>query len=126
MERTYSRSSSWSVLYLIGARAHLQLHVTSRGGWLEFNCRVRVRDDFLETKMMIMESQLNSSRHTFDLADFDSDGRPLSPAFRADPFSPFFLSLLGLTPGVCLDCWCDMWVNSALVSALSGHLPWHR
>ena len=104
MERKYSGSSSWSVLYLIGAHARLQLHVTSRGGWRRFDCRVRVRDNFLETKMMKMERHLNSSRHTFDLADFDSDGRPLSPAFRAEPFTPFFFSLLGLAPVVCLGC----------------------
>src|ERR1700761_8177133 len=94
--RKYSRPSSWSVLYLISARARLQLHVTSRRGWRGLSCRVRVRDNFLETKMMRTESRLNGSRHTFDLADFDSDGRPLSPAFRVEPFATFFLSLLGL------------------------------
>ena len=49
--------------------------------------------------------------HTFDLADLDSDERPLSPVFRAALVSPFFLSLLALAPGVCLDCWSDMRVT---------------
>jgi hypothetical protein len=93
----------FGVHYLICVCGLIKLHVTSRGGWRGFNCRVRVRDNFLEEKNEV-ESGSNCSRHTFDLTDFDSDERPLSPIFGVELFFPVFLTLLALAPGVFSDC----------------------